>query len=291
MKLVLLILLGCLWSVHLAAMKSAGQSGLPPLVVAPVSILGIAFFYSAVATACRKWPPLRPEAAGFYVLSGFLGFVLPFLLEVFVAPKLPLFIFVVIISTMPIFTTILAVLAGVESVNLKGVAAVLLGFGAAIMIVWDTAELSTDPVSWDWFLAAFAVPTLYAVNTVFVASRWPKRVDAISVAHGQALVVAMATLAGSIISGSICEWHLVTGNIPAIGLIGVGEGLTLLVYLNLARDYGPSLVSLANFISLFFAAIIGAVFFDDGLTWLSALAGVLLVTALTLRNQESRGGT
>ena len=67
--------------------------------------------------------------------------------------------------------------------------------------------------------------------------------------------------------------------------------LALLVYLKLTRDYGPSLVSLANFISLFFAAMIGTVFFDDNLTWPSAFAGVLLVAALTMRNQENRGRT
>ena len=110
-----------------------------------------------------------------------------------------------------------------------------------------------------------------------------KQVDAASVAHGQHLVVSIAALAGSAISGSIYDWHLVTSNIPAIGLTGVGEGLALLVYLELTRDYGPSLVSLANFISLLFAAMIGAVFFDDGFTWLSALAGLLLIAALTMR--------
>jgi drug/metabolite transporter (DMT)-like permease len=56
-----------------------------------------------------------------------------------------------------------------------------------------------------------------------------------------------------------------------------------MAYFRLTRDYGPSLVSLANFISLFFAVMIGAVFFDDSLTWLSALAGKMLVTALTVR--------
>ncbi len=291
MKFALLVLLGCLWSVRLAAMKSAGQSGIAPLVVVPVSILGTALFYSAVAAVRRKWPPLKPDAAVFYVLSGAFGFVLPFVLEILVAPQLPLFIFVVIISTMPILTTILASLTGVKPVNLKGVASVLLGFAAVVMIISDTAELSADQVSWHWLLVAFAVPALYAINTIFVASRWPERVDAINVAHGQALVVSIAALAGSAISGSIFDWHLVTNNIPAIGLISAGEGLALMVYLRLTRDYGPLLVSLANFISLFFAAMIGAVLFDDGFTWLSALAGFLLVTALTMRDQENWGRT
>jgi len=54
MKFVLLVFLSGLWSVRLAAMKSAGQSGIPPLVVAPVLILGIALFYSAVAAVRSK---------------------------------------------------------------------------------------------------------------------------------------------------------------------------------------------------------------------------------------------
>ena len=231
----------------------------------------------------RRWPPLKLDAVAFYVLSGILGFVLPFALEILVAPQLPLFIFVVIISTMPILTTALAAVTGMEPVNVKGIASVLLGFGAAVMIIWDTAELSADQVSRHWLLAAPAVPALYAANTVFVASRWPVQVDAINVAHGQALVVSIAALAGSVISGSIFDWHLATNSIPVVGLICSGEGLALMVYLKLTRDYGPSLVSLANFISLFFAAMIGATYFDDGFTWLSSLAGLLLVTALAMR--------
>ncbi|UWQ29038.1 hypothetical protein [Leisingera sp. M523] len=49
MKYGLLLLLGVLWSMRFAAIKSAGQSGIPPHVVAPVSILGIAIIYSATS--------------------------------------------------------------------------------------------------------------------------------------------------------------------------------------------------------------------------------------------------
>ncbi len=58
---------------------------------------------------------------------------------------------------------------GAESVSLKGIAAVLLGFCAAIMIIWDTVELTANRVSSLWLMATFAIPALYAVNTVFPA--------------------------------------------------------------------------------------------------------------------------
>lgn len=288
MKYSLLILLGLLWSLRLAAMKSAGQSGIPPHVVAPVSILGIAIIYSAAAAMRRRWPPLGRHAIAFYLFSGVLGFVLPFILEIVVAPQLPLFAFVVIISTMPVLTSMLAAILGVEHLNMKRVCSVLLGFGAALLVLWDTADLPTGKVAWPCLLAALAVPTLYAANTVFVASRWPKQVDALHVANAQALIVSIASIAGGVASGIISEWHLAASNIPAVGTISASEGLALLVYLKLTRDHGPTLVSLANFISLFMAAILGAIFFDDRFTWMSALAGLVLVAALAMRNQDER---
>ncbi len=284
----LLFLLGVLWSLRLAAMKFAGQSGIPPHVVAPVSILGIAIIYSAASALRRSWPPLGRHVVVFYLHSGILGFVLPFILEIVVSPRLPLFAFSVIISMMPILTTVLAAFLGVEHLNTKRACSVLLGFGAALLVLWDTADLPTEDVSWRWLLLALAVPTLYAANTVFVASRWPKQADAIHVANAQALIVAIAALAGGVASGSIFEWHLAASNMPVIGAISASEGLALFIYLKLTRGHGPTLVSLANFISLFVAAILGAIFFDDQFTWLSALAGLVLVAALAMRNQDER---
>lgn len=103
-------------------MKPVRQSGIPPLVVVPVSVLRIAFFYSVIGDVRGKCPSLRQGVAAFRVLSETLEGVLPFLLEIFVTPQLPLFIFAAIISTMPILTTIPAALAGVKTVNLGGFA-------------------------------------------------------------------------------------------------------------------------------------------------------------------------
>lgn len=288
MKYGLLLLLGVLWSLRLAAMKSAGRSDIPPHVVVPVSILGIAVLYSATSAMRRNWPPIDRPAFAFYCLSGLFGFVLPFILEIMVSPRLPLFAFAVIISTMPILTTLLAAYLGVEELNTRRVCSVFLGFGAAVLILWDTAELPAGNVPWTWMLAALAVPALYAANTVFVAARWPDGVDALHVANAQALILSAAALAGGMVSGSIIEWHMAPSNMVVIGTISACEGLALLFYLKLTRDYGPTLVSLANFIALFMAAILGAVFFGDRFSWLSALAGLVLVAALIMRNQDER---
>ncbi len=269
-------------------MKAAGLSGIPPHVVVPISALGIAVFFAFAALVRRSWPPLHREAVIFFAVSGALGFVIPFVLESMVAPRLPVFLFIVIISTMPLITTSIAALLRLELLDRSKVAAVLVGFAAVLLILWDTAsDISSARASWIWVLIAFAVPVLYALNTLFVASRWPKSADAVQVALAQALIVSSAALLASLISGRVSEWGLVAENVPAIGAIILGEGFALLLYLKITRDHGATFVALANYVAIFCAAILGALWFGDRISWLSALAALGLVAALSLRNRGS----
>jgi len=283
LKTGLLILLGLLWSVRLSAIKAAGLAGIPVHVVVAVTACGIAAFFSMRAVWCRDWPPFNREVVVFYALSGTLGFLAPFTLESAVAPNLPVFLFVVIIATMPLITLALSILIGSEHLRALPILAVILGFTGAVAILWETAR--ADPAgqsnAW-WVAAAFGVPLLYALNTVFIATRWPPKAGPVHVAHAQALIIAAAAILGSFASGVIAEWRLARLDLPAMGLIVLGEGLALLVYLRIARDYGATYVSFANYVSMIFAAILGAVWFGDRLTPLSISAAFVIVAAVAL---------
>lgn len=283
LKLGLLVLLGLLWSVRLSAIKAAGLAGIPVHVLVVVAAFGIAAFYSIRAVWSRDWPPIDRGVLGFYALSGTLGFLAPFALESAVAPNLPVFLFVVIIATMPIVTLGISILIGIERLRALPILAVMLGFAGAIAILWDTgrADLSGQSNA-GWVAAGFGVPMLYAINTVFVAARWPSRAGPVHVAHAQALIVAATVLVGSSASGAITDWRLARLDLPALGLIVFGEGLALLVYLRIARDYGATYVSLANYVSMIFAAMLGAVWFGDRLTPLSICAAIVIVVAVAL---------
>ncbi|WP_457939332.1 DMT family transporter [Mesorhizobium sp. 10J20-29] len=285
----LLILLGLLWSVRLSAIKAAGLAGIPVHVVVAVAAFGIAAFFTMRAMWTRDWPPVNREVIVFYVLSGTLGFLAPFVLESAVAPNLPVFLFVVIIATMPLVTLALSVLVSSERMRTGPILAVSLGFAGAFAILWDTAR--ADPSGQSsacWVAAAFGVPLLYALNTVFIATRWPSSAGPFHVAHAQALIVAVAALLGSLGAGVIVDWRLAGLDLPAMGLIVFGEGLALLVYLRIARDYGATYVSFANYVSIIFAGFLGAVWFGDQLTWLSVGASVVIVASVTLYQRYGR---
>lgn len=286
-KLALLALLGLLWAVRIAAIKAAGLSGVPVHVVVGVAALGLAVLFSARAVLRADWPPLTRGLLTFYALTGLLGFLLPFALESAVAPKLPVFVFVVVIATMPIMSFALSVAVGSEQVTTRSAFAVGTGFACAVAILWDTAQGPAGGASPWWVAAAFGVPLLYALNTVFVASRWPARVGAVQVAHAQALVVGAAALLGTVATELTNDLVLVALDPLALGVIVMGEALALLVYLRITRDHGATWVSFANYVSMAFGAGLGAGLFGDRVGIVTVVAALGIVGSITLYNRRA----
>ncbi|MEM8957978.1 MAG: DMT family transporter [Pseudomonadota bacterium] len=288
-KILLLVLLGFLWSVRLSAIKAAGLAGIPVYVLVAVAALGIAVFFSIRAAWTRDWPPFKRDVLIFYVLSGALGFLAPFALESAVAPNLPVFLFMVIIATMPLVTLGLSILVGSEQLRAIPALSVAMGFAGAVAILWDTARADPSGALSVWrVVTAFGVPLLYALNTVFVATRWPPIAGPVHVAHAQALIVATTALIGSAATGVLAEWRLVALDLSSVGLIIFGEGLALLVYLRIARDHGATYVSFANYVAMVFAAILGVVWFGDQLTARSIGAALVIVAAVALYQRSGR---
>lgn len=287
LKVALLALLGLLWAVRIAAIKAAGLSDIPVHVVVTITALGLAFVFTARALLWADWPQLDRRLISFYGLTAAFGFLLPFALESYVAPQLPVFVFVVVIATMPIMALTLSFLTGAEQPAWKPVAAVVLGFVCAVTILWDTASTIEGAGSGWWVMAALGVPLLYAFNTVFVAKHWPARAGAVQVAHAQALIVGTAALLGNLVAGTVLELALIARNPGALVLIIFGEALALLVYLRITRDYGATWVSFANYVSMIFGAVIGALFFGDNISLITIGAAIGIVASISLYQRRT----
>ncbi|MBV1886900.1 MAG: DMT family transporter [Parvibaculaceae bacterium] len=171
LKTILLVFLGLLWSVRLSSIKAAGLSGIPVHVVVAVSTLGIAVFFSGMAVLRGKWPPVSRSALFFYVLSGILGFILPFMLESFVAPSLPVFVFVVIIATMPVITLIISTTFGHESLGVIPILSVVLGFVGAMVILWDTARIIPSSGTSLFWVGVARINDHYGREAVVISGR------------------------------------------------------------------------------------------------------------------------
>ena len=279
---ILLVILGTVWSLRLSAVKYAFEAGLAPHLTIQVSILGIAAGLTLLNLIRRTRPPLHGAAVRFYLASGLLGFICPFSLEAIVAPRLPLFVLVLIVTTVPIWTLLIAAGTRVERLTGIRLAGVLLGFAAAGLVALDSMSVGGGGIDPLWCLLALAIPLLYAVYTVFVASRWPTGVDAVQVAQGQAIAVSIAILAALPFQPSWAALPLERGPVTAVAGVVICEIIGLMLYLRLARDRGPTFVAMANYIAICVGAAVSFAFFGDEVGWPTVLGAVLLVVALQL---------
>ena len=285
-QLGLLTLLGFLWAMRVAAIKAAGLSGIPVHVVLSAAILGLAVVFTLRAVLTADWPPINGTAMRFYGLTGVLGFLAPFALESAAAPHLPVFLFIVIISTMPIMTLLLSILTGGERATSRALLSVGIGFACALLIISDTPHDPDGTARLWWVLAAFAVPLFYSLNTVFVARRWPDGVTSIQVAQAQTIIVGAAALLGLTLSGAISDIAIVGLNPVALLIVVGGEALAMLVYFRITRAFGATWVSLANYIAMVFAAILGTVLFGDHLGGLTIVAAVGIVLSVSIYRKK-----
>jgi len=288
MKLVLLLVLGLSWALRIAAFKIAAERGVPAGIIIQFAVIGILMSLLLISLIRRRMPPRTSLAMRFYVVSGCLGFLLPFALETIVAGKIPAFVFIVIISTMPVMTLLLSFILRVERASRMKVLAVSLGFGSALLIAWDNTAIGVETVSLTWILLAFLVPLFYTLNTVFVASRWPSGVDAVEIATGQAAVVGAAALLAMPFSGLFVDgWVLQRAIAPVVAIV-VLETAALLIYLRIVKAYGAIYVSLANYVSMFFGVLIGFFVFFEQPGWVTLFASLLLIYSLHLIRKDGR---
>lgn len=286
MKLVLLLVLGLSWALRIAAFKIAAERGVPAGIIIQFAVIGILMSLLLISLIRRRMPPRTPVAMRFYVVSGCLGFLLPFALETIVAGKIPAFVFIVIISTMPVMTLLLSFILRVEHASRIKIIAVLLGFASALLIAWDNTVLGSETVSLTWILLAFLVPLFYTLNTVFVAARWPSGIDAVEVGTGQAAVVGAAALLAMPFSGLFVDgWVLQRAIAPVVAIV-VLETAALLIYLRIVKVYGAVFVSLANYVSMFFGVLIGFFVFFEQPGWTTLFASLVLIYSLHLIRKD-----
>lgn len=281
----LLLFLGLCWAVRLMAIKLTADGGGKPLDILLTANIAIFLLLSLVSIIRFKPPPLRLQHLKFYGLAGITGFGAPFLIEITVASHLPLLIFVMLVTSVPLWTLFLSAIVSQDRVGFNDVLGAVLGFAAVAVVVWATqsdASPLPEQVSLSWVAAACAIPLLYSCYLLMVAKRWPDGLDNLQGGQGQAtatLVIVFAiwlSLKGTAndLLGLAMSWPL--------WLAVISEILGLLTLFSIARRNGSNFVALANYISIVFGAILSGAVMGQDLNWLAWSGVALLVISLWL---------
>ena len=278
----LLLCLGLGWAVRLAAIKWTSTSGWPPHAAIQVVVVVLAVTLTIANLLRRRPPPLTRRALTFYTVSGCLGFLLPFSLELIVAEHLSVFMLTIVVTTVPIWTLLIAMAIRVERFSWRKSIGTLAGFAAAATIVIDIAGQGGQAGDIGWIALAFIIPVVYALFSLFVAARWPKNLDALQVANGQTVLITLVAAGGWAIGAFRIDQVPDPDQIASLAVIIVAEFTGLMLYLRIARDYGATFVSLANYLAIGFGAAIGVLVFGDAIGVLSVAGAIGLIVALSV---------
>lgn len=278
----LLLFLGLGWAVRLAAIKWTSASGWPPDATVQIVVVVMAVVLTVANLLRRRPPPLTRRALTFYAVSGLLGFLLPFSLELIVAAHLSVFMLTIVVTTVPIWTLLIAMAIRVERFSWRKSIGTLAGFAAAAVIVIDLTGQGDQAGDIRWIALAFTIPVVYALFALFVAARWPRNLDALQAANGQMVLISFVTVGGWAIGALRIDQAPAPDQIASLAVIIVTEFTGLMLYLRIARDYGATFVSQANYLAIGFGAAIGVVVFGDAIGALSVAGAVGLVIALSV---------
>lgn len=286
-KPVLLItILGLTWGLHFSLMRIAGESGMDLSGAVILVSIGNGVVLGVIALLRRKLPSTRTASIAYYVVCALVGYLAPFLLEFYSAPKIGAGMLTIVVCLTPVATVILALLMRADSVTPGKVAGITLGlFSVVPLLAWRSgAGLGDHDLA---LLAAFGVPAAYAAYHNIVAKFWPAGQDSWQVAAGEAAMLCVILVPVGLVTGA--------GQIPTMQWTGAEWTLVLMVlfstveiylYFEIVRLSGAIFVSQANFITVPSGVLWGAALFGERHdAWtLFSVAALALSLALAARS-------
>ncbi|MEO0568914.1 MAG: DMT family transporter [Pseudomonadota bacterium] len=289
----MIIALGLCWGLNFSLIKFAALTGLDHTLIAGLVILGNAAIFTGFSLLSNGRIRLHRSTWLFFLGCGFIGYVLPFFLELFSAPRIGASVLSLVVSLAPIMTLVFSAMARMDNITTRKFFGIALGFvSVATLALQDVASLQT--VFGAAFLAALIVPFCYAAYHIFIARFWPDGYKAYQVATGES-IGAMFMMVPIYIF-----WHgdwsvpgLGFSTYWAISALVVLTAIEVWLYFKVMQLGGPVFASQAGYIAVISGVVWGAVLFSEPLSAWLALSMAILIIALFLvaPGREVKGTT
>lgn len=261
---------GVLWGIPYLLMKVAVEDFPPAAVVAGRTLVG-ALILIPIALYRKKFKGavLGFKFVAFYALLEMIG---PWILISIAAQELNSGLSGLLVSTVPIFATIIISIRGDRSVwESKRIFGIVIGFIGLILVVGiESLTGSSDPLS----IAMVIVASMsYAYAVIMVTSNLPL-VDGVAI---NGLAMALTTIFWTPVA--IAQWPTSFSMNSAISLIALGifsTAIAFLVFFKLIDEIGPARGSLVTYLNTAIAVVLGVLILKEPLT-VGIIVGLPLV--------------
>jgi drug/metabolite transporter (DMT)-like permease len=265
------VLVGILWGIPYLLMKVAVEDFPPAAVVAGRTLIGASILIPvAVYRKKFKGAVLGIKFVAFYALLEMIG---PWILITTAEQRINSGLAGLLVSTVPIFATIITSLRGDHSVwQIKRIIGIVVGFFGLILVVGlESLTGTSDPLS----IAMVILASMgYAYAVIMVTSNLPL-VDGIAI---NGLAMALTTIFWSPVA--IAQWPASISLNSALSLLALGvfsTAFAFILFFKVMDEIGPARGSLVTYLNTAVAVVLGVIILKEPLT-----AGIIIGLPLVL---------
>ena len=289
--LALLVVMGGLWGLQFAMLKLAAEQGLSEIDTLMIALVLLSVIFTAILVVRRETFRTTSKLFVFLAIIGLLGYIFPLLAALHAAPHIPAGILTLIATLSPVVTILVATLMKTEPVSFQRLIAVVLGVVAVLLVLWPEVELPRYGNTY-WILVALIVPLCYGIESIYIASNWPRGMTSLQVVTAQTLVATLMLLPVFLIYGNLSatgsNW---SGGASAILIFVLAGVIESLIYFYLIEKTGGVFVSFASFISLFAGIAWGIFLFSEShgvMVWFAVAATLVSLFLATSEKSFSK---
>ena len=264
-------LVGFLWGIPYLLMKVAVEDFPPSAVVAGRTLIGASILIPiAIYRKKFKGAVLGFKFVAFYALLEMIG---PWILITTAEQKISSGLAGLLVSTVPIFATIITSMRGDHSVwQFKRIVGIVVGFLGLILVVGiESLTGSADLLS---IVMVLIASVSYAYAVIMILSNLPL-VDGIAI---NGLAMAMTTIFWGPVA--IAQWPASISMNSVISLVALGifsTAFAFILFFKLMDEIGPARGSLVTYLNTAVAVVLGVIILKEPLT-----AGIIIGLPLVL---------
>jgi len=271
-SLIYFAIVGVLWGIPYLLMKVAVEEFSPAAIVAGRTLIGAAILIPVAVYRKRfNGAVLGYKYVALYALMEMIG---PWILISTAEKKIDSGLAGLLISTVPIFSTIIISIRGDHTVwQFKRIFGIIVGFVGLILVVGiESLTGNSDPAS----IAMMILASMgYSYAVIMITSNLPL-VDGIAI-NGLAMAITCVFWTPL----AIAQWPSSISFEPAMSLIALGvlsTAFAFILFFKVLAELGPARSSLVTYVNTAVAVVLGVIILKEPLT-VGILVGLPLVLA------------
>jgi drug/metabolite transporter (DMT)-like permease len=271
-SLIYFAIVGVLWGIPYLLMKVAVEEFSPAAIVAGRTLIGAAILIPVAVYRKRfNGAVLGYKYVALYALMEMIG---PWILISTAEKKIDSGLAGLLISTVPIFSTIIISIRGDHTVwQFKRIFGIVVGFVGLILVVGiESLTGNSDPAS----IAMMILASMgYSYAVIMITSNLPL-VDGIAI-NGLAMAITCVFWTPL----AIAQWPSSISFEPAMSLIALGvlsTAFAFILFFKVLAELGPARSSLVTYVNTAVAVVLGVVILKEPVT-IGIIVGLPLVLA------------